>query len=122
MPRNVEQFPQHLLPIQFGLFGPEKSKIENTCSDSSDTGDSETTLAPSKSCMNLRTWRSFDSLPHGAAAKKDKISAENLSEDSGYSDHMRDKNALPESLFRRLTTTARPSGGSAAISARAVRI
>jgi hypothetical protein len=68
-----------------------KSKIENTCSDSSDTGDSETTLAPSKSCMNLRTWRSFDSLPHGAAAKKDKISAENLSEDSGYSDHMRDK-------------------------------
>nr|CAH7713704.1 unnamed protein product [Callosobruchus chinensis] len=54
----------------------------------SDSSDSDGTLGNSRSCDNLKTWRSFDSLPVNTKSVKEKISAENLSEDSGYSDHM----------------------------------
>nr|CAI5868029.1 unnamed protein product [Callosobruchus analis] len=54
----------------------------------SDSSDSDGTLGNSRSCDNLKTWRSFDSLPVNTRSVKEKISAENLSEDSGYSDHM----------------------------------
>lgn len=60
-------------------------------SDSSDAGDSDGTLGGSRSYDNLRNWRSFDSLPTLTVTKpktKDEVSVENLSEDSGYSDHL----------------------------------
>lgn len=66
-------------------------------SDSSESADSEDTLEASrydscKSVDNLKTWRSFDSLHvNGSPSQKsvkEKMSAENLSEDSGYSDHL----------------------------------
>lgn len=54
-------------------------------SDSSDD-----TLAASHSLDNLKTWRSYDSLQQTKQkpASKEKISVENLSEDSGYSDQI----------------------------------
>lgn len=68
-------------------------------SEGSDT--SEGTLETSRSFDNLRTWRSFDSLPlvnNGSSNKsvKEKISVENLSEDSGYSDHLVKSNSPTE--------------------------
>lgn len=64
-------------------------------SDSSESADSEDTLEETrydscKSVDNLKTWRSFDSLNVTSIHKsaKEKMSAENLSEDSGYSDHL----------------------------------
>lgn len=70
----------------------EDEEENNLNSDSSDSVDSETTLAPSKSYSNLRTWHSSDNIPHQANnTKREKISVENLSEDSGYSDHMCNK-------------------------------
>lgn len=66
-------------------------------SDSSESADSEDTLEASrydscKSVDNLKTWRSCDSLHvNGSPSQKsvkEKMSAENLSEDSGYSDHL----------------------------------
>ncbi|CAH1983248.1 unnamed protein product [Acanthoscelides obtectus] len=54
----------------------------------SDSSDSDGTLGNSRSCDNLKTWRSFDSLPVNTKSVREKVSAENLSEDSGYSDHM----------------------------------
>lgn len=64
-------------------------------SDSSESADSEDTLEAArydscKSVDNLKTWRSFDSLNVTATHKsaKEKMSSENLSEDSGYSDHL----------------------------------
>lgn len=66
-------------------------------SDSSESADSEDTLEASrydscKSVDNLKTWRSFDSLHVNGSSShksaKEKMSAENLSEDSGYSDHL----------------------------------
>lgn len=67
-------------------------------SDSSESADSEDTLEASRydSCRsvdNLKIWRSFDSLnlnnsSSQKSAVKEKMSAENLSEDSGYSDHL----------------------------------
>lgn len=70
----------------------EEEDESNLNSDSSDSVDSETTLAPSKSYSNLRTWHSSDNIPHQTNnTKREKISVENLSEDSGYSDHMCNK-------------------------------
>lgn len=65
-------------------------------SDSSESADSEDTLEASrydscKSMDNLKTWRSFDSLlVNGSSSHKTtkEKSVENLSEDSGYSDHL----------------------------------
>ncbi|XP_060527330.1 uncharacterized protein LOC132702599 isoform X2 [Cylas formicarius] len=58
-------------------------------SSGSDSSDSDTTLDGSKSCDNLKTWRSFDSLPlNSAGAIGKKFSSENLSEDSGYGDQL----------------------------------
>lgn len=66
-------------------------------SDSSESADSEDTLEAvrydsCKSVDNLKTWRSFDSLIVNCSSThkslKEKISSENLSEDSGYSDHL----------------------------------
>ncbi|KAJ8985602.1 hypothetical protein NQ317_015095 [Molorchus minor] len=55
----------------------------------SDSSDSDVTLENSRSLDNLKTWRSFDSLPIiNNRGIKEKASAENLSEDSGYSDHL----------------------------------
>ncbi|RZC36856.1 hypothetical protein BDFB_006467, partial [Asbolus verrucosus] len=75
---------------QFSLdsLEPPKPSGPPQPSSDSDTGDSETTLAPS--CSNLKTWHSLDSLH---PTSKPKISAENLSEDSGYSDHMLRRNS-----------------------------
>ncbi|XP_065156297.1 uncharacterized protein [Atheta coriaria] len=60
------------------------------CSSGSDSADSEETLEAarydSSKSVNLKTWRSFDGL-HSNGAKTVKISSENLSEDSGYSDN-----------------------------------
>ncbi|XP_030755529.1 uncharacterized protein LOC115881940 isoform X3 [Sitophilus oryzae] len=56
----------------------------------SESSDSDTIFDTSRSCDNLKTWRSFDSLPltngHCSAGKR--FSSENLSEDSGYGDQM----------------------------------
>lgn len=66
-------------------------------SDSSESADSEDTVEASrydscKSVDNLKTWRSVDSLHISGSSSqkstKEKMSAENLSEDSGYSDHL----------------------------------
>lgn len=65
-------------------------------SDSSESADSEDTLEASrydscKSVDNFKPWRSFDTLninSSGQKSLKEKVSAENLSEDSGYSDHL----------------------------------
>ncbi|KAL3276887.1 hypothetical protein HHI36_012258 [Cryptolaemus montrouzieri] len=57
----------------------------------SDSSDSDGTLGGSRSFDNLRSWRSFDSLPILSVSPpktKDEVSVENLSEDSGYSDHL----------------------------------
>lgn len=55
----------------------------------SDSSDSDVTLEASRSYDNLKTWRSFDSLPiSNNRGVKEKVSVENLSEDSGYSDHL----------------------------------
>ncbi|GJQ85814.1 hypothetical protein Trydic_g20369 [Trypoxylus dichotomus] len=62
-------------------------------SDSSDSTESEDTLETAKygSCKsvnNLKTWRSFDGLhANSNVLRSNKMSVENLSEDSGYSDH-----------------------------------
>ncbi|KAK9738887.1 hypothetical protein QE152_g9508 [Popillia japonica] len=62
-------------------------------SDSGDTTESEDTLETAKygSCKsvnNLKTWRSFDGLhANNNVLRTNKVSVENLSEDSGYSDH-----------------------------------
>ncbi|KAL1506213.1 hypothetical protein ABEB36_005613 [Hypothenemus hampei] len=54
---------------------------------SSDSSDSDTTVENSRSCDNLKTWRSFDSLLLNSNSSK-KFSSENLSEDSGYGDQL----------------------------------
>ncbi|KAK9874857.1 hypothetical protein WA026_005672 [Henosepilachna vigintioctopunctata] len=57
----------------------------------SDSSDSDGTLGRSRSFDHLRSWRSFDSLPTLSSSQpkaKDEVSVENLSEDSGYSDHL----------------------------------
>lgn len=63
-------------------------------SDSSESSEDTLEAARYDSCKsvdNLKTWRSFDSLHvNGSSSQKstkEKMSAENLSEDSGYSDH-----------------------------------
>lgn len=63
-------------------------------SDSSDTTESEDTLEAvkydsCKSVNNLKSWRSFDGLQgsNNVVRSNSKVSSENLSEDSGYSDH-----------------------------------
>lgn len=57
-------------------------------SDSSESTDSERTLGGnSKSTGSLKFSRSFDNLSFHKGTR-DKMSAENLSEDSGYSDHL----------------------------------
>lgn len=55
-------------------------------SSGSDTSESDV-IDISRSFDNLKPWRSFDSLPVNKIVR-DKVSAENLSEDSGYSDHL----------------------------------
>ncbi|KAF7286697.1 hypothetical protein GWI33_004323 [Rhynchophorus ferrugineus] len=56
----------------------------------SDSSDSDTIFDTSRSCDNLKTWRSFDSLPltNGHCVVGKRFSSENLSEDSGYGDQM----------------------------------
>lgn len=56
----------------------------------SDSSDSDITLNASMSFDNLKTWKSFDSLSicNKNNITKEKISIENLSEDSGYGDQM----------------------------------
>lgn len=56
----------------------------------SDSSDSDVTLDTTRSFDNLKLWRSFDSLPtcNKNCATKEKLSVENLSEDSGYGDHL----------------------------------
>lgn len=55
----------------------------------SESSDSDVTLEASRSFDNLKTWRSFDSLPVISQKNaKDKVSVENLSEDSGYGDNL----------------------------------
>ncbi|KAG5896475.1 hypothetical protein JTB14_005856 [Gonioctena quinquepunctata] len=54
----------------------------------SESSDSDATLEASRSFDNLKTWRSYDSLPVNSKSVREKVSAENLSEDSGYSDHL----------------------------------
>ncbi|XP_072386474.1 uncharacterized protein [Diabrotica undecimpunctata] len=56
-------------------------------SSGSDTSESDV-IDISRSFDNLKPWRSFDSLPIINKNIRDKVSAENLSEDSGYSDHL----------------------------------
>ncbi|KAI4460275.1 hypothetical protein MML48_6g00006393 [Holotrichia oblita] len=69
------------------------TKRGNYESDSSDTTESEDTLETTKygSCKsvnNLKTWRSFDGLhANNNVLRINKVSVENLSEDSGYSDN-----------------------------------
>lgn len=54
-----------------------------------DSSESAVTSDTPRSSENFKAWRSFDSLPICKNnAIKDKVSVENLSEDSGYSDHM----------------------------------
>uniref|UniRef100_A0AAR5PQ87 Uncharacterized protein n=1 Tax=Dendroctonus ponderosae TaxID=77166 RepID=A0AAR5PQ87_DENPD len=55
---------------------------------SSDSSDSDTTVENSRSCDNLKTWRSFDSLQLGGNGGTKKFSSENLSEDSGYGEQL----------------------------------
>ncbi|CAG9772900.1 unnamed protein product [Ceutorhynchus assimilis] len=57
-------------------------------SSSSDSSDSDTTVENSRSCDNLKTWRSFDSLLLSPNTSTRKFSSENLSEDSGYGDQL----------------------------------
>lgn len=65
------------------------SLLYNTTRYSSESSDSDVTLDASRSFDNLKTWRSFDSLPVvSSRGGKDKVSVENLSEDSGYGDNM----------------------------------
>ncbi|CAG9815564.1 unnamed protein product [Phaedon cochleariae] len=54
----------------------------------SDSSDSDMTLDTSRSFDNLKTWRSYESLPNKGGGAREKISVENLSEDSGYGDHL----------------------------------
>ncbi|XP_017783603.1 PREDICTED: uncharacterized protein LOC108567571 isoform X2 [Nicrophorus vespilloides] len=64
------------------------SLFYNNSNNSSDcSADSEETLEAARydSTANLKTWRSFDGLHSNT--HKVKVSVENLSEDSGYSDH-----------------------------------
>ncbi|XP_057659058.1 uncharacterized protein LOC130895646 isoform X1 [Diorhabda carinulata] len=56
-------------------------------SSGSDTSESDV-IDISRSFDNLKPWRSFESLPVGQKSVREKASAENLSEDSGYSDHL----------------------------------
>ncbi|XP_050297290.1 uncharacterized protein LOC126736792 [Anthonomus grandis grandis] len=65
------------------------ASLRYSSSSSSDSTDSDNTVENSRSCDNLKTWRSFDNLPlsnHHSPPKK--FSSENLSEDSGYGDQL----------------------------------
>lgn len=65
---------------------PRSTDSESTES----TSDSDQTLE-AKSTSSLRISRSFDNLLHSSTfprSSKDKVSVENLSEDSGYSEHL----------------------------------
>ncbi|CAH0559669.1 unnamed protein product [Brassicogethes aeneus] len=83
-------------------------------SEGSDT--SEGTLEPSRSFDNLKTWKSFDSLPIGNTNKaliKEKLSTENLSEDSGYSDHLiNNKSSSGGNLAKQLESAMKPIDSS----------
>lgn len=61
-----------------------------TKSSESDSSDSDVLFHSSRSSGNYNVWRSFDNLPivNKSNNIKEKISAENLSEDSGYSDNI----------------------------------
>lgn len=60
----------------------------------------------------LQSWRSFETLNastnHATQKTKDKISAENLSEDSGYSDHFCVKNSKKDDF--RMVSKEKPGG------------
>ncbi|XP_066159299.1 serine-rich adhesin for platelets isoform X1 [Euwallacea fornicatus] len=55
---------------------------------SSDSGDSDITVENSRSCDNLKTWRSLDNLLLAGSNGSKKFSSENLSEDSGYGEQL----------------------------------
>lgn len=81
---------------QFSVDSLEKKSRSQSSSSSGDSSD--TTIAPRKP---PKTWRSFESLPlvtepvinNQKTKSRDGFSAENLSEDSGYSDHLSSLNS-----------------------------
>lgn len=95
------------------FFSCKKSSDSLDCNKTkysgSDSSDSDVTLDATRSFDNLKLWRSFDSLltcnKHNTT--KEKLSLENLSEDSGYGDllskstnnnQLKDKNSLRSTI------------------------